>query len=101
MTVDQFHLRVRRHHVDPIRHDARAFGRFDHWKRRVACQQKGERAGMMRRQVLHENNREIGRGRQTLQKLGKCFEASGRRADADDREVMRWMRCNNRPSIIR
>ena len=94
VTVHQFHLFVGRHDVDAIGHDARAFGGFDHRQRRMAGEQRGKRAGMMRRQMLDENERNVRICRQRLEKLCKCLEASCRRAYADDGEVGGWFGCN-------
>ena len=87
MAVDQLHLRVGRHDVHAIGRDARAFGRLDYGKRRMAREKRGRAAGVVRREVLDENNREVGIARQPLEKLRKCLESSSRRADADDAEV--------------
>ena len=87
MTVDELHLRVGRHDVHAVRLDARALGGFQHGERRMAGEQRGQRAGVVRREMLDENNREIGIARQPLEKLRKCLEPPGRGADADDGEV--------------
>ena len=79
VTVNQLHLYVGRHHVHAIGHDARAFGRFDHRQRRMAGEQRRERARMMRRQMLDENNRDVRfRGRPSR----SCVNASKPPADA-------------------
>ena len=94
MTVDQFHLCVGRHDVHAIGHDARAFSGFDYRQRRMAGEQRGKRAGMMRRKVLDENERNIRIRRQRLEKLCKRLEASCRCAYADDGEVGGRFGCN-------
>ena len=92
VAVDQLHLLVGRDDVDAIGHDARAFGRFDHRQRRMPGEQRRKRAGVIRRQVLHEDQREIRIGRQPLEQLCKGLEPSCRRAYSDDGEVRCWFR---------
>ncbi len=104
MAVYQLHLRVGRYHVDAIGHDARAFGRFDHGKGRMAGEQRRERARMMRREVLDENNREVRNRGQPLEKLCKCLEAACRRANPDDARSLRravFLRRSRRRSAAR
>lgn len=77
MTVYQLHLHIRRNDVHTIRHDARTFGRFDHGERRMAGEQRRKRARMMGREMLNENNREVGKRGKALEKLRECLDASG------------------------
>ena len=94
MAVDELHLRVRRHDVHAIGGDAHALGGLQDGKRRMAREKRGQRTGMVGREMLDEDDREVGIAWQPLEKLRERLESSSRRADADDAEVGRrpWRR---------
>ena len=65
--ADDDHLRVRRNHVDVIRLDVQAVRGLHDRHRRLARQQRDERALMLRREVLHEHDRDVWIRRERLE----------------------------------
>ena len=98
MAVDELHLRVRRHDVHAIGGDAHALGGLQDGKRRMARKKRGQRTGVVGREMLDEDDREVGIAWQSFEKLRERLESSSRCADADDAEVGRrpW-RLGQRP----
>ncbi len=87
MAVDELHLRVRRHDVHAIGGDAHALGGLQDGKRRVAGKKRRQRTSVVGREMLDEDDREVGIAWQPFEKLRERLESSSRRAHADDAEV--------------
>ena len=80
------HLHVGRDHVDVPGLDRHAFLGLHHPQRRLDAEQRHQRALVVGREVLDEDDGDALRLAAGAQNLGERLEAAGRRADADDRE---------------
>ena len=80
------HLHVRRDHVDVAGLDPHAFLGLHHGQRGLHGEQRHQRALVVGREVLDEDDGEVLRVAAGAQDLGERLEAAGRGADADDRE---------------
>ena len=80
------HLHVRRDHVDVPGLDPHAFLGLHHGQRGLDGEQRHQRALVVGREVLDEDDGDVLRLAAGAQDLGERLEAAGRGADADDRE---------------
>ena len=93
MAVDELHLRVRRHDVHAIGRDAHTLGGLQNGQRSVARKKRRQRTCVVGREMLDEDDREVGIAWQPLEKLRECLESSSRRA--------RRRRCRSRGPAVR
>jgi hypothetical protein len=88
--TDDDHAPVRRDYVDVVRLDRRLFVNLHDRHFRRPRQDFRQGAGVRGRQVLHQDERHAGIGRQRLEQLRERLQPAGRGADADDRERRRF-----------
>jgi hypothetical protein len=72
----------------------RALGHLDDRQRRLRGEQGGERALVLRREVLHEHDGHVDVRGQMLEQLRERLEAAGRGANPDDHRGV-WTRCDD------
>ena len=80
--VGNAHLHVGGDDVDAVAFDRHPLGGLDDLHAGSRRQEHGQCALVLRRQVLHQDDRQAGVRRQRLQHLGEGFQPSRRRADA-------------------
>ena len=85
----QHHLCIRWDYVDVVALQAHAFGRLDDRHSSMGRQQRDQGAVVMRRQVLHQDQRDAGVGVERLQQLREGFESARRSTNADDGQPQR------------
>src|SRR5262249_33922873 len=88
-TVGDAHLNIWRNHVDMVWFDLETFRHLNDRERSLAGQQSGQSALMLRREMVNEAERDVGRHGQCFKELGKRFEAASGRSDADGRRYTR------------
>ena len=76
---------VGRDDVDVVGHDGRLVDHLGDRHVRLAPQQLGEQARVLRVEMLDQDVRHAGVAGQVLEELGEGFEATSRGTDADDR----------------
>ena len=88
---------VGRDDVDVIGLDRRLVGSLAHRELRIAGKNLAEHALVGGVQMLNEDHRDPAILGQRAQQFGECFQAAGRRADADDREPRKSRRSFRHP----
>ena len=84
--ADDDHALSGRDYVDVVRLDRRLVLNLHDRHCRRPRQDFRQGAGVRRGEVLHQDERHAGIGRQRLEQLRECLQSAGRGADADDRE---------------
>jgi len=85
MPVPEGHRGVRRNDVRVVALELHAVPCFDHRHRRRACEELGQQAFVGGIEVLHQHVRQPGFRGKAADEASECLEATGGRANADDR----------------
>ena len=83
------HVAVGRNNVDVVRQHVDPIGNLLDRDRRFPRQNFRQDAAMRWIQMLHQHKGHTGFFRQVMEEIGECFQASGRRADANDGKKLR------------
>jgi hypothetical protein len=83
------HISSGRNDVNVVRFHQRVVAHLDHRQRCRATENLRERAGMLRSQVLDDDERHAGVDRYRTQQLRQSFDTTRGSADADDRKRFR------------